>query len=192
MFYRATVENNNDPQQYGRVQVRIHGIHDSGSSVSISALPWAEVAGGTDFGLVDGVGITSVLRIGTLVWCFLNYDDPNYPVIFAVIKGSSDINSTAKGSYTNIATLKTASGHLIQLGDAGGAENIKITHKSGTYIEFLPDGSITMEVKTNLNINTTGNTEIKTTGEVKQITTGSHKLQSGPNLDIDAGTIYLN
>ena len=60
MFYRAVVENNADPKQLGRVQVRVFGIHDSGSGVSTSALPWAEVAGGTDFALYQGDGITSV------------------------------------------------------------------------------------------------------------------------------------
>ncbi len=78
MFYRATVENNVDPESFGRVQVRVYGIHDEGSGVSTADLPWAEVSGGTDFGLVNGVGITSVLRIGTMVWVFFNNDDYNY------------------------------------------------------------------------------------------------------------------
>ena len=78
MFYRGVVENNDDPKQLGRVQVRVFGIHDSGSNVSSSALPWAEVAGGTDFGLYQGVGVTSILRNGTLVWVFFHNDDFNY------------------------------------------------------------------------------------------------------------------
>lgn len=143
MFYRGVVENNVDPQKFGRVQVRVFGIHEEGSSVSTSALPWAEVSGGTDFGLIAGVGVTSVLRVGTVVWVFFNNDDYNFPVVFAVVKGSNDINDVAKGSYTNIATIKTASGHIIELSDAPGNEQIKVTHKMGTFILIDKDGNIT-------------------------------------------------
>ncbi len=167
MFYRAVVENNNDPKQLGRVQVRVFGIHDSGSSVSVAALPWAEVAGGTDFGLYQGVGVTSVLRNGTLVWVFFHNNDFNYPVIFSVIKGAGDINDIAKGSYTNIATIKTAGGHIIELGDAGGAEKIEIKHTTGSKIIFQPDGSILLESVNNMKHQVANNYEIVAGGNYK-------------------------
>ena len=167
MFYRAVVENNADPKQLGRVQVRVFGIHDSGSGVSTSALPWAEVAGGTDFALYQGVGITSVLRIGTLVWVFFNNDDYNYPVVFAAIKGAGEINSIAKGSYGNIATLKTASGHIIELGDSGGAEKIEIKHASGSKIVMQPDGSILIDSVNNMIHNVANNYDITAGGNFK-------------------------
>jgi len=167
MFYRAVVENNIDPEKYGRVQVRVFGIHDDGSAVSASALPWAEVSGGTDFGLSNGVGVTSVLRIGTVVWVFFNNDDYNFPVVFAVVKGASDISSEAKGSYSNTQTIKTASGHIIELGDAGGSEKIEIKHSSGSKITFQPDGSILIESVANMTHNVTGNYNIKADGNFK-------------------------
>ena len=167
MFYRGVVENNIDPQQFGRVQVRVFGIHDEGSSVSTSALPWAEVSGGTDFGLVGGVGVTSVLRIGTVVWVFFNNDDYNFPVVFGVVKGANDINSVAKGSYGNIATIKTASGHIIELGDGGGAEKIEIKHASGSKIVFQADGSIIIDAVNNIIHNTAANYDITAAGNFK-------------------------
>lgn len=176
MFYRGTVENNIDPEQFGRVQVRVMGIHDSGSDVSTAALPWAEVSGGTDFGLVNGVGVTSVLRIGTMVWVFFNNDDFNYPVVFATIKGASDINDVAKGSYGNSATIKTASGHIIELGDAGGAEKIEIKHTSGSKIIFQADGTILIE-------SVNGITQKCSAGSVEEV---------GATKKITASTLYLN
>ena len=167
MFYRATVENNIDPDGFGRVQVRVIGIHDDGSGVSTGALPWAEVSGGTDFGLVDGVGISSILRVGTMVWVFFNNDDFNFPVVMGTIKGSSDVSSEAKGSYGNTATIKTASGHIIELGDAGGAEKIEIKHSSGSKITFQSDGSILIESVNNMTHNVTGNYNIKADGNFK-------------------------
>ena len=167
MFYRGIVENNLDPQKFGRVQVRVYGIHDEGSSVSASELPWAEVSGGTDFGLIGGVGITSVLRIGTVVWVFFNNDDYNYPVVFGVVKGSNDINSVAKGSYSNIATIKTASGHIIELGDSGGAEKIEIKHATGSKITFQSDGSIIIDAVNSITQNTAADFTINADGNFK-------------------------
>lgn len=192
MFYRGIVENNIDPQKFGRVQVRVFGIHDSGSSVSVSALPWAEVAGGTDFGLVNGVGITSVLRIGTMVWVFFNNDDYNFPVVMGTIKGASDVNAAATGSYSNTATLQTASGHLIELGDAPGAEQIKITHKTGTYILIDNTGSITINgIKDNA-FNLVGNSLEKISGNFEENITGTTTSKTGGTSKITASTIYLN
>lgn len=167
MFYRGIVENNADPEHFGRVQVRVFGIHDEGSAVSTSALPWAEVSGGTDFGLVGGVGITSILRIGTVVWVFFNNDDYNYPVVFATVKGSNDVNDVAKGSYGNIATIKTASGNIIELGDAGGDEKIEIKHTSGSKITMQADGSILIEAVNNMIHNVAGNYDITAGGNLK-------------------------
>lgn len=167
MFYRAIVENNIDPEKYGRVQVRVLGIHDEGSAVSVSALPWAEVSGGTDFGLINGVGVTSILRVGTMVWVFFNNDDFNYPVVFATIKGSSDINAVASGSYGSTATIQTASGHIIELGDGAGGEKIEIKHKSGSKITFQSDGSILLESVNDMNHNVAGNYNIKADGNFK-------------------------
>ena len=176
MFYRGVVENNDDPKQLGRVQVRVFGIHDSGSNVSPSALPWAEVSGGTDFGLYQGVGVTSILRKGTLVWLFFHNEDYNYPIIFAVIKGKGDINDVAKGSYADIATIKTASGNIIEIGDGAGAEKIEIKHMSGTKIVLEPDGSILIE----------------STNNIVQKATSDDTNQVGGNKKITASNIFLN
>jgi uncharacterized protein involved in type VI secretion and phage assembly len=116
---------------------------------------------------VNGVGITSVLRIGTMVWVFFNNDDFNYPVVIGTIKGSSDINSVAAGSYSNTATIKTASGHIIEIGDASGAEKIEIKHKSGSKITFQSDGSILLESVNNMVHTVSGNYDINAGGNFK-------------------------
>lgn len=167
MFYRATVENNIDPKGFGRVQVRVMGVHDEGSSVSTSALPWAEVSGGTDFGLVNGVGVSSILRVGTMVWVFFNNGDFNFPVVMGTIKGASDVSDVAKGSYGSIATIRTASGHIIELGDAGGAEKIEIKHSSGSKITMQADGSILIDSVNNMIHNVAGNYDITASGNFK-------------------------
>lgn len=186
MFYRAKVEDNKDPKMLGRVKVRIYGIHSQDSIVSNEDLPWAEVAGGTDFGLVDGVGVTSILRVGTMVWVFLNNDDSNFPVIFAVVKGKADVNSIAKGSYTDIATIKTASGHIIELNDSGGGEKIEIQHKSGSKVVLQPDGSILIESVNNMVHNVTGDYTMQIGGKLDIKTGANTTIDSGGGLGITA------
>ena len=100
-WYRGVVEDNNDPEQMGRVKVRIMGIHSEDTpdeSVSSSHLPWAEVMGGTSFGLISGVGISSVLRQGTWVWVRLYQNDQENPVVVGTISG---IPSSSSGGFSD-------------------------------------------------------------------------------------------
>lgn len=94
-LYRGVVEDNNHPKQNKMVRVRIYGIHTENNEksgefeqISSSQLPWAEVAGGTDLGLISGKGISSILKKGTMVWVFLENNDPNKPVVLGTVAGT--------------------------------------------------------------------------------------------------------
>ena len=215
MFYRGIVEDNNDPEKLGRVRVRVFGIHQEDSGVKTSDLPWAEVAGGTEFGLISGVGISSVLRKGTMVWVFFKEDDYNYPVVFATSKGNntsknpygggfkdpdgvypsrmgSDIHPNAQGSYTSLATLETACGHLIELDDTAGNERIKVTHKTGSYIFIDKDGNIFINGVKNIQYDIAKNATWNI-GEKLTVNTGSTTdFVSGGNYSVNAPRIDLN
>lgn len=224
MFYRAVVEDNKHPNKNGMVKVRIFGIHSSDtsgfSSVNTENLPWAEVAGGTEFGLIGGVGISSVLRQGTMVWVFFKNDDTNYPVVFATVKGNNtktsgafsdpsgihpkrtgpDIHPIASSSYGNIATLETESGHLIELDDSAGNERIKVTHKSGSFISIDKDGNIEVNsikdisynVAENVIWNIKGKLDIKT-GDVTNIKSGGSLGITSPSTTMKSdGSFGIN
>lgn len=207
MFYRGVVLDNNDPKKIGRVKVRVFGIHDD-SNVSASNMPWAEVSGSTEFGLISGVGVSSVLRKGTLVWVFFKEDDTNYPVVFATAKGinsgsggiysdpdgvypkrqGSDMHPNVQGSYTTLSTLETESGHLVELDDTPGNERLKVTHKSGSYIFIDKDGNIEVnsikdviyKVAENVTWDIKGKLDIKT-GGVTNIKSGGSLAVSSPS-----------
>lgn len=57
----------------------------------------------------------------------------------------------AKYPYNN--TMTTRSGHLLEFDDTPGSERVQIYHKSGSYIEILPDGTIvTKSVKDHIQL----------------------------------------
>ena len=189
-FFRAQVINHEDPLKEGRCQVRINGLHPVGSSFDVATdehLPWAEIMGSTEFGLSSGIGVSSVLREGTWVWVFLEEENEEKPVIFGVIKAGGDYEETAKAesgssTYTDIATLKTESGHLIELDDTPGYERIKITHKTGTYIHIDENGDIFVngirdmqfDVARNFTFNVGGVSNWTTTGNTTIIGANIH------------------
>ena len=87
MFYRGVIEDNNDPDKLGRVKVRVFGIHsDSEEDISTNDLPWSEVAYSLSFGNISGVGISSIPKQGSWVWCFCDKDIDNF-VVFASCVG---------------------------------------------------------------------------------------------------------
>ena len=70
-LYRAVIENNKDPEEQGRYQVRIFGLQDGNKSgfetTNTEELPWAECIGTTAFGLIGEVGVSSIMHQGTWV-----------------------------------------------------------------------------------------------------------------------------
>ncbi len=58
------------------------------------------------------------------------------------IKSNSD-----KSTYPDNTVIETKSNHVIEIDDTIDWEKIRIYHKSGTYIDFRPDGSIINKIK---------------------------------------------
>lgn len=106
-LYRGVVEDNNHPDKNGMVKVRIFGIHteknenskDKFEFISTAQLPWAEVIHGNEFGLVGGLGLTSVLKQGTWVLVILEDNDVNKPIVIGTLAGKNSVDTSAQ--YTN-------------------------------------------------------------------------------------------
>lgn len=217
MFYRGVVEDNNSPGKDGKVRVRVFGFHDDSDSdfenVDTSHLPWAEVMGGTSFGLIGGNGISSVLRQGTWVWVFFEQDDHNRPIVVGTISAIAsekvtgnfsdpagvhpkrlgpDFHPLVGSKYPNLATLETESGHLIELDDSQGDERIKITHKTGALILIDAGGNINIQTGANENITIGGNVNLSVTGNVSNNVSGNVTYSVGGNFKVTASRIDLN
>ena len=75
--------------------------------------------------------------------------------------------SKYKAKYPYNSTMTTRSGHLLEFDDTPGSERIQIFHKSGSYIEILPDGTIvTKSVKDHVQL-AFGNISIFNQGDEK-------------------------
>lgn len=88
IFYRGVIEDNNDPLKIGRVRVRIFGIHsENPSECPVENLPWAECLVSPDFGLISGIGVSSVPEQGCYCWLFFDSGNHDHPVVFGVTAG---------------------------------------------------------------------------------------------------------
>ena len=67
MLYFGTVEDRNDPQEIGRVRVRVFGLHSSDkiNDIPTSSLPWAPVMNPTTTPGNSGLGQTPFLVPGS-------------------------------------------------------------------------------------------------------------------------------
>jgi len=99
-FYRAVIEDNNDPLKQGRVRIRVLGIHSPfRDKLSIDQLPWAEYATNLSFSYEGAGGISSIPRIGSWVWVFFDSGDITKPVYFAKIKSITAEKIVDDGFY---------------------------------------------------------------------------------------------
>lgn len=221
-LYRGVVENNNSPEKDGKVKVRIYGLHgDTGSdfeSTSADSLPWAEVMGGTAFGLVSGVGISSILRQGTWVWCFLDGDDPNKPVVIGTITGTNSGNTDSNGFVDPSGTYPITSRKNYESDDQTdvsrigrpdlhpaadvGYPNTTVIETHSGHVIILSDSEIKIihNSGSSIMINESGTMNIKSvedvnwniTGNLNITTGGTQTTNNGGNHKVNAPRIDLN
>jgi hypothetical protein len=140
------------------------------------------------------------------------YRDRNFSILFG---GNRLIQTKAEPVYPFNKTLKTESGHLLELDDTVGAERIAVEHRSGTFHSIEPDGSQMTQVvndqytvicKDNevhiggkVNVVIMGDSNIKTYGDVKlkgygngEIdVTGTMDIKSGENMTIQSAKVLF-
>jgi len=166
-----------DEPQTGRVLVR--EILGHSNRVSSENLVPAYIVMPTISAGVGGVGLspTGLLK-GTRVMCM------KFP----------DQASKYKAKYPYNHTMTTRGGHLVEFDDTPGSERIQVYHKTGSYLEILPDGSIvTKSVKDHIQL-AAGNMTIFNVGNEKgdqniEITCNQGKITITAQSDVD---IYAN
>ena len=145
-WFIGSVEDINDPEGLNRVKVRAYGYYDS-SEIKTEHLPFATVMMPVTSASIKGNGGNHHLEVGSWVVGFFR-DGPSAqdPVVMGSIAtqtdGTKDLPSDA--SVDNKIHVSKA-GHKIEIDNTDGSEQIRITHKTGSYIKFLEDGTIELK-----------------------------------------------
>jgi len=118
-------------------------------------------------------------------------------------------NVPYNASYPFNHVYESESGHIIEVDDTEGAERINIHHKSGTFIEIHPDGSMVrkvagkgyevivsddnVHVKGNYNITVEGDASIYTKGDSHTKTKGDHTVEVIGDYELNVeGSVNIN
>tara|TARA_B110000444_G_scaffold261313_1_gene312539 strand:+ start:3165 stop:3671 length:507 start_codon:yes stop_codon:yes gene_type:complete len=152
-WFTGKVENINDPKNLNRVKVRCFGFYDD--DIPLKNLPWATVMMPVTSASIQGNGGNHHLEVGSWVVGFFR-DGPSAqdPMVMGSIatqtSGTQDIPTE---SSVDNKVYKSKAGHLIEIDNTDGAEEVRITHgKKGSYIKIDKDGLIEIKsiVKTRI------------------------------------------
>tara|TARA_Y100000589_G_C27166749_1_gene635105 strand:+ start:179 stop:1114 length:936 start_codon:yes stop_codon:yes gene_type:complete len=116
----------------------------------------------------------------------------------------SEPQTAYSAAYPFNKVMETESGHIVEVDDTEGHERLHVYHKSGTFIEIHPDGSMVrkvvgksheiiasddnLHIKGSLNVTVEGNSNIYTKGDVNMKTDGNvtHDVTNG-NYELNVG-----
>ncbi len=175
IWWFGKIEDINDPLQLGRVRVRCYGWYNEDvQEIPTADLPWAQPIQPITSSAQSEIGQSPTgLKIGSwVVGFFMDGNEAQRPMIMGSIAGipnnTHDVDSRARGinnisktpdntigepadpynaQYPDNHTIKTESGHLIELDDTPDNERIHVYHKSGTFIEIHPNGDVVTQHK---------------------------------------------
>ena len=169
-FYRGVVIENDDPDQFGRIQVNVFGVFDG---ITSADLPWAKPAFPVFSGAGDGYGFFGVPEIGSHVWCFFEVGDLYQPCFFAEAPtGVHGLPTERTTNYPDRKVWRTKNGLVLILDNS--AKEIYVNHPDGSSIKIGTAGDITV----------TGG-DITVTGDAISITGGGAVV-------IEGGTVSIN
>jgi len=93
------------------------------------------------------------------------------------------VSYNAEYPYNKV--LQTESGHIIEMDDTPGAERLQVYHRSGTFIEIDPNGSVIKRTKGSSYEIIDRNGHIAVSGDAHLSVSGGIKIFVGGNADIE-------
>ena len=206
-WFQGEVVDIDDPMKMGRIKVKELIGH---SVESVDNLFWCHVVMPTTGANAKGIGTSAVgLSLNSKVFGFrvdskLSYIVGSFP--YAVDESDHSVSSYARGvgpvkkdyieqfgekpsqyaaKYPYNKTITTESGHVLELDDTPKAERIHVYHKSGSYIEIFPDGSIvTKSAKDSTSVTMNDHSISVIKGDL-QIVSNEGKIEIACNKDIN-------
>lgn len=123
--------------------------------------------------------------------------------------------SQYKAQYPLNHVFESESGHIVEVDDTSGGERIRVYHRSGSFVEFHPNGDVVtrqgnkyevvinddkclVQGKVNLIVNSDvnwyvgGNIDITAAGNINLSSGGSINISAASSINETAGTINMN
>ena len=152
-WFTGIVKDINDTENLNRVKVQALGFYDD--DIAVDDLPWATVMMPVTSASLKGNGGNHHLEVGSWVVGFFR-DGPSAqdPMVMGSIATQTDgTQDIPTESSVDNKVYKSKAGHLIEIDNTDGAEEVRITHgKKGSYIKIDKDGLIEIKsiVKTRI------------------------------------------
>lgn len=174
------VTNNKDPEELGRVKVKLPRI--SGEDES----HWARVA---TFMAGKDRGAFFLPEVNDEVLVAFEHGDINMPyVIGSLWNGVDKPLETNSDGKNNVRVIKSRSGHIIRLNDKDGEEKIEIIDKSKkNSIEIsTKDNKITIKTEKDIEIKAPNGKLVIEAKDIEIKSTASTKVEAGAGMDVKA------
>lgn len=175
----ATVKDNKDPSNQGRVKVQMLWQKHNETTDWIRVL--TPDAGSSNL-VTQNRGYVFVPEIGDQVILGFRYNDPNRPFVL----GSIFHGKTGAGGYekNHLKQISTRSGHLIEFDDEEGTQGIKITdhHKNSILIDTKGNNITITALETmtfnakNMQINVEENMQVNVMKDMNTQVSQNHKI----------------
>lgn len=206
-WFEGEIVDIDDPLKMGRVKVKELIGQDKETTDNLF---WCQVIMPPTGANAKGVGVAAVglnknskvlgIRVSSSLSYIIgsfpyNVDDNDHslsrqarglgPVEKVYIEDFGEKKTEYAAKYPFNKTITTESGHVLELDDTPRAERIHVYHKSGSYVEIFPDGSIvtkSMKDSTSVTIDNHAISVIK--GDL-QITSNEGGIQIVSSGDID-------
>lgn len=135
--YRGFVVDNEDPEQRGRLRLRVPSV--LGSEVSGWALPCMP------FGGLANQGWFLVPEVDAQVWVEFAEGDVDEPLWTGTFwQASGDVPEEAARPAPTNRVLKTPSGHVLELDDEDGEERVRLAHQGGAELLMEASGNLSL------------------------------------------------
>ncbi len=119
-------------------------------------------------------------------------NDSDYPSPINQSKAANKTSKVEPNSYYNAVypynnVYESESGHALEFDDTKDAERIHLYHRSGSYVEWGPNGDRAERIQKDKFTVIIGNDSVYVKGDVKMYVDGNFSLEIGGTCDITSG-----
>jgi uncharacterized protein involved in type VI secretion and phage assembly len=188
------VQDNKDPDGFGRVRVRLPGVTDE------PIVHWARVAMPMA-GKERGIFFLPEKEDEVLV--AFEHGDPARPYVLGALWNGRDKPPTPNtDGENNLRLIRTRSGHILRFDDKGGAERIELIDASGNSSLIIDTGAKTVTITSakDVMIKADNGTitlqaqaiEVASTAKTKVTADGGLNLESSGKTVLKGATVHIN